>query len=102
MKQETLPNGSNRLILNVQLICTFNSPLTMIDSALMRKGILIGRYEFGKLSVAKSQRLSDHLGFKSIINKPMTVAEISNQHEKDFETTKIEVVGFRREIINQN
>lgn len=88
--------------LNVQLICTFNSPLTMIDSALMRKGRLIGRYEFGKLSVAKSQRLSDHLGFKSIINKPMTVAEISNQHEKDFETTKIEVVGFRREIINQN
>ncbi len=88
--------------LNVQLVCTFNSPLTMVDSALMRKGRLIAKYEFRKLSVAKSQRLSDHLGFKSIIHKPMTVAEISNQHEQDFETTKIEVVGFRREIINQN
>ena len=48
--------------LNVQLICTFNSSLTMIDSALMRKGRLIAKYEFGKLSVAKAQRLSDHIG----------------------------------------
>ena len=44
--------------LNVQLICTFNSSLTMIDSALMRKGRLIAKYEFGKLGVAKAQRLS--------------------------------------------
>lgn len=88
--------------LNVQLVCTFNSPLTMVDSALMRKGRLIAKYEFGKLSVAKSQRLSDHLGFKSTIYKPMTVAEISHQNEKDFDITKVEVLGFRREIINQN
>ncbi|HUZ57553.1 MAG TPA: AAA family ATPase [Hanamia sp.] len=88
--------------LNVQLICTFNRSLTMVDSALMRKGRLIGKYEFEKLSVAKSQRLSDHLGFKNIIHKLMTVAEISNQNEIDFDITKIEVVGFRREIINQN
>ena len=88
--------------LNVQLICTFNSPLTMVDSALMRKGRLIAKYEFGKLPVAKSQKLSEHLGFKNIITKPMTVAEITNQHEKEFETKQVEVIGFRREVINQN
>jgi SpoVK/Ycf46/Vps4 family AAA+-type ATPase len=85
--------------LNVQLICTFNSSLTMVDSALMRKGRLIAKYEFGKLSVEKAQRLSKHLGFDRAINKPMTVAEISNQHEKEFETKQVEVVGFRRAVL---
>src|ERR1043165_6432280 len=42
--------------LRVQLICTFNHPLSMIDNALMRKGRLIAKYEFGKLRLAKAQR----------------------------------------------
>lgn len=89
--------------LNVQLICTFNSSLTLIDSALMRKGRLIAKYEFGKLGVEKSQRLSKHLGFNTIIQTPMTVAEISNQHEQTFEPTKrVEVLGFRREVVMEN
>jgi len=88
--------------LNVQIICTFNSSLTMVDSALMRKGRLIAKYEFGKLSANKAQRLSNHLGFTTIINKPMTVAEISNQHEKDFNTKQVQVLGFRREEISKN
>ncbi len=85
--------------LNVQLICTFNSSLTLIDSALMRKGRLIAKHEFGKLSVVKAQRLSNHFGFKTAINKPMTIAEISNQHEEEFQSTKKEVIGFRTQLI---
>ena len=85
--------------LNVQLICTFNSSLTLVDNALMRKGRLIAKYEFGKLGLAKAQKLSDHLGFKTIIQKPMTVAEISNQHEQNFETKQVEVIGFKREQV---
>jgi ATPase family associated with various cellular activities (AAA) len=83
--------------LNVQLICTFNSSLTMVDSALMRKGRLIAKYEFGKLSVAKSQALSRHLGFDTVITEPMTIAEIANPHEKTAVREKFEVIGFRRE-----
>jgi hypothetical protein len=83
--------------LNVQLVCTFNSPLTLVDEALMRKGRLIARYEFGRLSIAKAQKLSDHLKFDRIITRPMTVAEIANQHEQTFETKKVNVIGFRRE-----
>lgn len=82
--------------LNVQVICTFNSQLTTIDSALLRKGRLIAKYEFGKLSVEKAQRLSDHLRFKHTITKPMTIAEIANQHEKEEKSGRVEVVGFRR------
>ncbi len=82
--------------LNVQLICTFNSPLTLIDSALMRKGRLIAKHEFGKLGVEKAQRLSRHFGFDTVIRKPMTIAELANQHEKEIRTDRVEVIGFRR------
>ena len=89
--------------LSVQLICTFNSPLTMVDSALLRKGRLIAKYEFGKLSVAKSQKLSNHLGFNTTITRPMAVAEIAGQHEKTEKNDSIEVIGFRRHLIeNKN
>jgi ATPase family protein associated with various cellular activities (AAA) len=82
--------------LNVQLICTFNNSLTLIDSALLRKGRLIAKHEFGKLSVKQSQRLSDHLGFDTVISRPMTIAEISNQHEQTVEPGRMEVIGFRK------
>ncbi len=83
--------------LNVQLVCTFNSPLTLVDGALMRKGRLIAKYEFGKLGREKAQRLSDHLGFSTIIEKPMTIAEISSQHEREYVRKEREVIGFRME-----
>jgi hypothetical protein len=81
--------------LNIQLVCTFNSPLVMVDPALMRKGRLIARYEFGKLSVPKAQRLSNHFGFDKVITRPMTLAEITNPN--DMEERTIEVIGFRRQ-----
>jgi hypothetical protein len=84
--------------LNVQLICTFNSSLTMVDSALMRKGRLIAKYEFGKLGVEKANRLSNHFGFNKLIDQPMTIAEIANPHEKTQPVEKMEVIGFRRQV----
>lgn len=82
--------------LSVQVICTFNHPLSLVDNALMRKGRLIAKYEFGKLSEAKGQKLSNHFGFDTIINRPMTIAEIANQHEREVKE-KVEVIGFRRQ-----
>ena len=84
--------------LNVQLICTFNSSLTMVDSALMRKGRLIAKYEFGKLGIEKSQKLSRHFGFDTTVSQPMTIAEIANQHEKAQQLERTEVIGFRRQM----
>ncbi len=82
--------------LNVQIICTFNSGLNMVDSALMRKGRLIAKYEFGKLTPEKARRLSSHLGMAQEITQPMTLADITNSHEKDFQPEKVSVIGFRR------
>jgi ATPase family associated with various cellular activities (AAA) len=88
--------------LNVQIICTFNSPLTMVDSALLRKGRLIAKYEFGKLSIEKSKRLSAHLGFNNTITQPMTIAEIANPHEQEHKVERTEVIGFRRQEVMMN
>jgi len=85
--------------LNVQLICTFNNSLTLVDSALMRKGRLIAKYEFGKLSIPKAQRLSRHLGLDTAIYQPMTIAEIANPHEKEQPASRVEVIGFRQHLI---
>ncbi|MFC2176118.1 AAA family ATPase [Bacteroidota bacterium] len=70
--------------LNVQVICSFNTDISKIDSALMRKGRLIAKYEFGKLEVGKAQSLSDKLGFNSKISESTSVSDIYNQKDTDF------------------
>ena len=82
--------------LNIQIICSFNTDLSRVDSALTRKGRLIAKYEFLELAAAKAQALSNKLGFTSVINSPMTVAAVYNQHEAEFSDTSTlrRTVGF--------
>jgi hypothetical protein len=54
--------------LNLQIICTFNTDLTNVDEALLRKGRLIAKYEFKALAEQKSQALSNDLGFSTYIH----------------------------------
>jgi hypothetical protein len=85
--------------LNTQIICTFNMPISKIDPALMRKGRLIAKYYFGKLSVIKGQYLSDKMKLNQNITEPMTIAEIFNHTEQTFEDKRINVIGFRKEVL---
>jgi hypothetical protein len=81
--------------LNIQVICTFNTDISMIDQALIRKGRLIARYEFRELTVEKSRQLSNKLGFHSEITSSMTLAAIYNQDELDFKPVqKRKQLGF--------
>lgn len=92
-----LLNISNGLLsdcLNIQVICSFNTDLSKVDSALMRKGRLIAKYEFTELEVSKAQKLSDKLGFETEISKPMTLTDIYNQSEMSFQNPKRKAVGF--------
>jgi ATPase family associated with various cellular activities (AAA) len=82
--------------LNVQIICTFNSNISMIDQALMRKGRLIARYEFGKLSVEKANALSAHLNTNTIFTEPKTLAEITNPDSVNYAVAPASVIGFRK------
>jgi len=82
--------------LNIQIICSFNTDLSRVDSALTRKGRLIAKYEFSELEVPKAQALSNKLGFKSIVASPMTLAAVYNQHETEFlATSQRKSMGFK-------
>ena len=83
--------------LNVQIVCTFNSNMSVVDKALLRKGRLIASYEFTKLSIRKAQQLSNHFGYKKRITQPMTLSEIINQKERAFVLQERPLIGFRKE-----
>jgi hypothetical protein len=82
--------------LNIQIVCSFNTDITKVDSALMRKGRLIAKYEFKELEVEKANMLSRKLGFKTTLHLPMTLTSIYNQEERDFHQTKrYNQIGFK-------
>ena len=82
--------------LNIQIICSFNTDISKVDSALLRKGRLIAQYEFKELEITKAQALSYKLGFDSIVTHPMTLTEIYNQDEQDFTAQKQrKSIGFK-------
>ena len=87
--------------LNIQIVCTFNTDLSRVDSALTRKGRLIAKYEFTELEVHKAQALSNKLGFSSVISTPMTLAAIYNQSDSEFEATaQRKTIGFKIALQN--
>ena len=79
--------------LNIQIVCTFNVDLSKIDKALMRKGRLIARYEFEPLTIEKSNALLADLGVKEKVTTPLTLTEIYNFTDKDFQQQK-SAIGF--------
>ena len=90
-----ISDGLLSYCLNIQIICSFNTDISKIDSALMRKGRLIAKYELKELEVHKANDLSKKLGFDVAISKPMILTDIYNQVEKDFQEAKINRVGFK-------
>jgi hypothetical protein len=82
--------------LSIQIICSFNTDLSHLDNALLRKGRLIAKYEFAELSIEKAQALSNKLGFSSVIREPMTLSAIYNQDDSDFQNSKSRTaIGFK-------
>ena len=95
----TLLNISDGLLsdcLNIQIICSFNTDVSNIDRALLRKGRLIAKYDFQELETKKANQLSKKLGFESSYDSPVALSEIYNQDEKNFkEQQKITKIGFQ-------
>lgn len=72
-----------------KFICTFNTELTNIDKALLRKGRLKLKYEFKKLDKSKVNKLLPD------VNEDMTVAELFNhKKENDFSKKQKKKIGF--------
>jgi ATPase family associated with various cellular activities (AAA) len=80
--------------LSIQILCTFNTHISKIDKALLRKGRLIASYEFKPLTIEKAQKLSEKLGFQHRVHHPMTLSDIYNQLEKDYIALDKKKIGF--------
>ena len=77
-------------VLGIKLICTFNTDLSNIDKALLRKGRLSLKYEFKKLDKKKASAI---LGKE--VDKDMTLADIYNMDEEnDYSKSSSKRVGF--------
>lgn len=81
--------------LNVQIICSFNTDISKVDNALLRKGRLIAKYEFKELEIDKARELSKKLGYDSNLNERMTLTDIYNQSDREFNKPKRELIGFK-------
>lgn len=82
--------------LNIQVICTFNTDLTRVDEALLRKGRLIARYEFGKLKPAKATELSAKLKKNKSYSEEVLLTEVYNNDMELNLTEKKTHIGFRK------
>lgn len=96
----TLLNLTDGLLgtsLGIQFICTFNTPASNIDKALLRKGRLVALYQFGPLSIAKSTALLQRLGIADFrVTQPMSLAEIYNVEKPQFRLgPKKQTIGFK-------
>ncbi|MCQ2960568.1 MAG: ATP-binding protein [Bacteroidales bacterium] len=81
--------------LNLKFICTFNSDVRKIDKALLRKGRLVDKYEFGKLSKEKTAALMNKQYHLNGDYEPMTLAEIFNYNiENHGQNRTRKSVGF--------
>lgn len=78
--------------LSIKFICTFNSDMKDIDSALLRKGRLISKYEFNALSIEKAEAILRKRGINVKLNKPITVADIFHYGEDGYETIKKSII----------
>jgi hypothetical protein len=78
--------------LSIKFICTFNDDMKNIDPALLRKGRLVSKYEFKKLSVEKAQTLLDNLGNNVKITKPLSLADIFNYNDDDYEPIRKSII----------
>ena len=105
----TLLNMSDGLLaddLGIKFICTYNEDIKDIDSALLRKGRLVSKYEFKPLTVEKTNKLFEHI-FDNMTdeekeeysateaptsNKGLTLADIYNYYEDSYEQKKKPII----------
>ncbi len=75
-------------VLECQFICTFNSDISKIDSALLRKGRLIAEYKFKELTVDKCNAYLQSIDKQATIEKPHSLAELTN----------LDIVAFKEKL----
>lgn len=78
--------------LEMKFICTFNDDMKNIDPALLRKGRLVSKYEFKGLEKEKAQSLLKELGHEVMLEKNITLADIFNWGDEDYDVKKKSII----------
>jgi len=82
--------------LSMKFICTFNENTKNIDSALLRKGRLVSKYEFKPLCAEKTNKLLAELYTfdedEELPNKPLTLADIYHYREKTYKNERNSII----------
>jgi len=81
--------------LNLQIICTFNTDISRIDKALLRKGRIIAKYEFKPLAILKAESIAKILGRPVTFDHDMTLADVYHHFDEDFSVPVTKSIGFR-------
>lgn len=79
--------------LNIKIICTFNTSLSKIDTALLRKGRMLAMYEFQPLSLQKTNQLLQSIGIGQT-HEALTVADIFNYEQETYVNVEQQQIGF--------
>ncbi|MGB5980565.1 MAG: AAA family ATPase [Nonlabens sp.] len=79
--------------LNIKIVSTFNTNLSKIDSALLRKGRLISMYEFGALTIEKTNKMLNKLGHEPV-KEEMCISDIFNASDRKYSNLKNKKIGF--------
>ena len=77
--------------LGIKFICTFNEDMRNVDEALLRKGRLVSKYEFGPLCAEKTAALIAEIGKDVPADEnrsEMTLADIFHIEDPDYEPTR--------------
>jgi ATP-dependent 26S proteasome regulatory subunit len=81
-------------LLNVKIIATLNT-VDKIDSALLRKGRLICRADFKKLTIEQGKNMAKSLNNNIEIKEELQLCEIYNTKDNGNESIKSETsIGF--------
>ncbi len=96
----TLLNLSDGLLgdsLNNKFICTFNTDISNVDEALLRKGRMKVCYEFKYLDKDKANRLAEKLDKKDRFDKDVPLCAVMNSESnggEDIPSKRVSKIGF--------
>jgi len=79
--------------LNIKIICTFNTNISKIDTALLRKGRMISMYEFKPLSLEKTNKLLNKIGAEKS-KEALCISDIFNNRENNYPNINKIKIGF--------
>lgn len=81
---------------NIKLIITFNQSINDIDTALLRKGRILDKHEFGLLDKNKATALSKKLNYNINYTEDVSLSEVYNPLKKN-QNNNIKKIGFKNE-----